>query len=222
VFLKYLKLRKYSFWKQYENIKILNFSSTLYKKLKRWGFNTVYLQRYPKPFEFKDWGKEDKVFFYNRNSMININTVKKLIGKNNFKIHLHKTMDPGYEFVSPTKDDEKKYSITYSEWFENKMDKWAVAEKSAIFIAPRITEGIGQGELEAMALGRAVVAVNAPTLNEYITHNVNGYLYDFNNPQPIDFSNLREVQKNSYRSIIYGYKNWEKKKIGIINFIKSN
>lgn len=212
----------YSFWKQYENLKILNFSKTLYKKIKKWGFNTIHLQRYPKPFEFKDWGKKDSVFFYNRNSLININTVKKLIGKNKFNIHLHKTLDPGYEFVAPTKEDEKKYSITYSEWFVEKKDKWAVAEKSAIFVAPRITEGIGQGEIEAMALGRAVIAVNAPTLNEYIVHNVNGYLYDFNNPQPIDFSNLREVQKNAYQSIIDGYNRWEKKKIEIINFIKSN
>lgn len=210
----------YFFWRQYERLKIINFSRVLHNKLSRWGFNTYYLQRFPKPVKEIKWGDPKKIFFYNRVENININTVKALIGDENFKIHIHKTIDPNQKFIKPTKTDEIKYSITYSEWFENKEDKWKLAQESAIFIAPRITEGIGQGGLEAMARGRAVVAVNAPTMNEYIINHVNGYLYDINNPQQIDFSDVKNIQLNSYNFIKDGYKNWLRERKRIVEIIR--
>ncbi len=39
--------------------------------------------------------------------------------------------------------------------------------------------------LEAMAMGKAVVAADNPTMNEYLTHNVNGYLFNPEDPRPI-------------------------------------
>lgn len=64
----------------------------------------------------------------------------------------------------------------------------AINEK-AIFIAPRDYEGIGLSFLEAMAMGKAVVGVNNPTMNEYIADGKIKYFFDLDNIKEIDFSN---------------------------------
>lgn len=206
-------------WLSYPNLKIINFSKTLHDRVVGWGCNSIQVQRYPKPAKCQ-FGNKNKMFFYCRSESININTVKKIIGGNNIRVHIHNTMDPGQNYISPTKSDIIKYSITTSKWYKTKNEQWEKAKNMAIFIAPRPLEGIGQGFLEAMARGKAVVAVNNPTMNEYIINGINGYLYDNNKPHQIDFSNIVEIQKNAYRSIEKGYKKWKNDKIKIINFIK--
>ena len=71
-----------------------------------------------------------------------------------------------------------------------------------------------------MAMGKAVIAVDNPTMNEYINDGENGYLFDLKRPKEIDLSNIKEVQKNSYEFMEEGYKEWEKNKKRIIDFIK--
>ena len=56
--------------------------------------------------------------------------------------------------------------------------------RAGIYFAPRLYEGIGISFLEAMAMGKAVVAPDNPTMNEYVTHNVNGFLYKPGGPAP--------------------------------------
>jgi hypothetical protein len=43
-------------------------------------------------------------------------------------------------------------------------------------VAPRIIEGVGLVQLEAMARGACVIAFDAPTMNEYIRSRDNGIL----------------------------------------------
>jgi hypothetical protein len=68
-------------------------------------------------------------------------------------------------------------------------------------------------------MGKAVIAPNNPTMNEYITHNINGYLYDFKNPIPIDLKSISEVQSNAFEYIKQGSVDWSKNKLKIIEFI---
>jgi len=71
-----------------------------------------------------------------------------------------------------------------------------------------------------MAMGKAVIAVNNPTMNEYIKNNKTGYLFDLNDPKNIELNNLEKIQKNCYSFMKNGYKKWETKKSEIISFIK--
>jgi glycosyltransferase involved in cell wall biosynthesis len=91
-------------------------------------------------------------------------------------------------------------------------------KKSNIYIAPRTIEGIGISFLEAMALGMVVVAYNNGTMNEYIKHNYNGYLFDSKNYH-IDFDNIDVVLKNSRTIAQNGWIKWEKDKDIICDFI---
>lgn len=208
----------YSYWKNYKNLKIINFSLSLHDKLLKWGFESIYIKYFPKPLELTT-NKENEIFFWQRTDKININLIEKLLGDTRAKIHIHKATDPGFTFTQPTKKQEKKYSISYSDWFPSKTDLYQTLQPCNIYIAPREYEGIGLSYLEAMAMGKVVVAVNNPTMNEYIVNNQTGYLYDINNVKPIDFSHITLVQKQAYESIQRGYLRWLQKRNDIIAFI---
>lgn len=211
----------YDYWNNYRDLKIANFSSTLHKKLKKWNFESMYVQYFLDPQEFRP-GKKDEVFFWQRLTNINISKIIKLFGKKDLKIHIHKAIDPNQEFIQPSKRDEDRFKITYSEWFDTREEMLKVVNQKGIYIAPREYEGIGLSFLEAMAKGKAVIAVDNPTMNEYIEHGKTGYLYDLSNPKEIDLSNIEEVQKNTYKYMQDGYKKWKEDRKRIIEFIKKS
>ena len=74
-------------------------------------------------------GNKDEIFFWQRQTNFNFETLKKLMGDKIFKVHIHKALDPGHEFLQPSKEDEEKYSITYSTWFDSKVQMWKVIKK---------------------------------------------------------------------------------------------
>ena len=208
-----------NFWDDYRDLKIINFSKAMHDKLDGWGFESMYVQYFPKPGDFIS-GEKDEVFFWQRLSNININNISKLFGKGNYKIHLHRATDPGNGFVQPSKVLEKRFNITYSDWCENKSCVLDIIKRKGIYVAPREFEGIGMSFLEAMAMGKAVIAVDNPTMNEYIENRKNGYLFDLRHPKGIDLSNIEQVQKNCYEFMQKGYKRWEVDRQRIVNFIK--
>lgn len=210
----------YSKWKNLRGIKIANFSSTLHKKLLKWGFESMSVQYFPEPHEFIK-GKKNEIFFWQRLTNINISLILKLFGKEKPKIHLHKAIDPGQQFSQPTKEEEKRFGITYSDWFKSRGEMWDLIREKAIYVAPREYEGIGLSFLEAMSMGKAVIAVDNPTMNEYIENNKTGYLFDLSRPEMINLSNIEKIQKNTYEYMRNGYKKWEKDKHRIIDFIES-
>lgn len=206
-------------WYLCKDIKIVNFSSTLHKKLSKWGFNSIYVQFFIEPKEFSP-GIDNEVFFWQRLSKVNINTIKKILAKSNVKLHIHKTADPGHYYVEPTKEDEKRFNITYSEWFDTKEEAQSLVKSKGIYISPRFAEGIGMGFLEAMSQGKIVIANNKPTMNEYIKHGKTGFLCNFRFPRPIKISNIREIQQNAYNYSKAGYEKWLVERKNIIDFIE--
>ena len=212
----------YTVWRKYRKLRIANFSSTLHKKLLRWGFESMAVQYFPKPLEFVK-GKKNTVFFWQRLTFMNINVITKLFGTEKVRIHLHRTVDPpAQQFIQPSPEDEKKFGITYSDWFETREEMLGTIKQKEIYVAPREYEGIGLSFLEPMAMGKAVVAVNNPTMNEYIKDGETGYLFDLSNPKEINLSNMDKVQRKTYKYMCDGYKRWEKDKHLIIDFIEGN
>lgn len=205
-------------WYEYKNVNVINFSKTLHDELKGLGFSSYYFQFFPKPLKITNEGDEKSIFFWQRTNQININTVEKLIDFKDIKhIHFHHAIDPGHEFVEPNAEINKK--ATHSTWFDTREDMQKQMQKSAIYIAPRAYEGIGMSFLEAMAMGRCVIAPDNPTMNEYIKDGENGFLYDLNNPKPVDLSKIREIQKNTIKYIKDGFENWEKEKWEILKVL---
>lgn len=210
----------YKIWYNYQNCKIINFSKTVHEKLLKWGFDSIYLQYFTEPKEFIA-GNKNEIFFWQRVDSINFNYVKKLLDDNEYKMHIHSAPDPNNTFDMPAKEDERKYSLTYSQWFDTREEMQKLIEEKQIYVAPRVFEGIGMSFLEAMAMGKAVVANDEPTMNEYIENGVTGYLFSLKKPQKINFSNIETVQKNAWTFHQEGYKKWMEDRIRIIDFINA-
>ena len=67
--------------------------------------------------------------------------------------------------------------------------------KCGIVIAPRRKEGIGMAFLEAMAMGKCVVANNDATMNEYIRDGETGILFTQGNEKPVGEDKMANVRK---------------------------
>ena len=73
--------------------------------------------------------------------------------------------------------------------------------KCGIVIAPRRKEGIGMAFLEAMAMGKCVVAYNDATMNEYITDGKSGVLFSGSPVNPVDAAKIARVRENLPRAV---------------------
>jgi len=212
------------FWVGCGRVKFLNFSRTLHKRMKRIGVVTSYFQYFPEPSEtYETVGNfpDLRGFFWQRTADITWSQIRKIIAESNFTdFHLHNATDPpGYKFIQPDIHDIEQFKITTSNWFEKKDDYFNILQNINIFFCSRLHEGIGMSFLEAMAMGKCVVAPNNPTMNEYIKHNRTGYLYNPMNPKPIDFSNSRDISRNAKSYIRDGYRLWKSKEDELIDFI---
>ncbi len=205
-------------WNPYKSFTIINFSKTLHEYLCEEGFCSKYIQFFPKPQAISNEGEEDSLFFWQRTNQINVNQCLRMCERLNLKnIHIHKALDPNAYYVSPNKKYD--YHFSYSKWFEKKQDLIDTIEKSVYYVAPRKYEGIGMSFLDAMAMGRCVIAPNYPTMNEYIKDGVTGILYDYENPKPITVKDVRAIQENVYKYIEDGYRKWEEEKYKILDWI---
>jgi glycosyltransferase involved in cell wall biosynthesis len=213
-------------WIGYGKIKFINFSKMLNERMKQIGIVSQHFQYFPPPAHVNqapDDFSELKGFFWQRTSDITWNHIRHLISKSNFTgFHLHNATDPpGYEFVRPEKHEMELYNITISNWFEKKEDYLDVLNNANVIFCPRLYEGIGMSFLEAMAMGKCVVAPNNPTMNEYLEDKKTGYLYDPFNLLPIDFSNAGNISRNVKTIADNGYQLWKSREEKLIDFISA-
>jgi glycosyltransferase involved in cell wall biosynthesis len=158
----------------YRRIRVICFSQSLHQKMMHHGFQSHHIRYFPKPKELS-FGNENEVFFWQRLSNLNINIAAKILEKFPCKLHLHKAVDPLQNFISPSPQQEQKFQITYSDWIEDKSEFHNLMKDKAIYIAPRFREGVGMSYLEAMAMGKVVIANDNSTMNEYIIHGKTGF-----------------------------------------------
>ncbi len=86
----------------------------------------------------------------------------------------------------------EKLSITEKVNFQNfRQDVPDVLAAADIFVLPSLWEGLPIGLLEAMSMGKAIIATNVDGTKDIVTHNSNGYLIELQNlikelPEAID------------------------------------
>lgn len=224
-------------WKEFQQFLIICFSKALQQDLKENGFDTRYIQYFPKPADIQNWGDEHSLFFWQRLSFLNLSTLAKAVNPLGIRhIHLHQAVDPGHDIKPLNAYDEetrsllKEVDFSYSTWFDNKSEFGQAMEQSALFMAPRHYEGIGMSFLEAMAHGRCVIASDTPTMNEYISDGVNGLLYPWQEDSPsrcgravkVPERSIQELQRNAYQTIVEGHATWEKEKHLILQWLQED
>ncbi len=209
------------FWYGYRDVKIISFSQTLYKQLQEKGLSVDYIQYFPKPAAKFLPGDNTSIFFWQRVSEINLQTIRRVLrNKSDLqKVHIHQAIDPGHKVSA--NDGNSPYQIEYSTWYEQKEDMLKDINKSQMYMAPRIYEGIGMSFLEAMAMGRCVIAPDMPTMNEYIQNNQTGMLYNYEKLSALPAFNPEELGKNAYEYVKKGWQKWEQEKQNILAWIKA-
>ena len=186
------------------------------------GVLTRRFQYFPDPARFRSVDySELRGFFGQRNENLDSRHVRSLFENVCFeRFTIHHASDPGCKgIVSPSRRECRAHKIAMTNWFENHDDYLGTLEQANFFIAPRLREGIGISFLEAMAMGMAVAASDQPTMNEYITHQVNGYLCNFDSLALLDVSRFSEVGKRARQSIEAGHICWSKERQQVLDFI---
>lgn len=220
-------------WRDYTSMRIINFSKCFHEELLSWGFDSKYIQYFPQPKPVDNWGKEDALFFWQRQSNLTVGTLA-AAARNLLlsRIHIHKALDPFHHYTEPGAfgpEAERFFAereCTESVWFDRKSDMEDVLRSCALYMAPRRFEGIGMSFLEAMAMGRCVIAPNLPTMNEYITDGQTGLLYDWDDANPThcasavkaDAGQIKAIQERSLAYILEGRKRWEAEKDVILRW----
>lgn len=204
------------------NLKFINFCRAQHEACIQYGLNSLSAQYFPKPEKFDSNRNYDELvgFFWPRRKEITWDMVAKLISKGQIsRLFFHAAPDRGFPPAIPPEKARKQYQISISEWFDTKEELFQLLARANIYFAPRLYEGIGLSFLEAMAMGMCVVAPDTPTMNEYITHGVNGLLYDPDYPAPLDFSEVQRLGARARQSIEAGYKRWLKSIDDVLDFI---
>jgi len=213
-----------SFWLQYRDYKILNFSRSLHRKLETLGLKTKYFQYFlPPDLPMPEHRGPEALhgFFWQRTDQISWDQIHTLISGTDFEsFHLHLAVDPpGYRKVVPSAEDMKKYDIVISEWSDSREEYLKILSASNVFFAPRLYEGIGMSFIEAMAQGKFIVAPDYPTMNEYVVDGVNGLLYDPNNISPLTFPSAIDFEVSVRTRAGDGYEKWISQKAELTDFI---
>ena len=178
----------------------------------------------PVPELKADWsGGLRKVFFWPRKTDLGWSVIRPLLEGHPWQgLHLHVTEHEAVLTAGLTEAERAQFSITQTRWFAEKDDYVKALADCQVFLAPRRTEGIGMSFLEAMALGLAVVAPDGATMNEYIQHGVNGFLYDPAHPRVPDWSLAEACGKQARLSLQEIRTKWERDRPAFAAFLKQS
>lgn len=209
-----------SCWFRHRHAKVINFSATLHARVQWLGLRSLYVQYYqPLPASLPPLpgggtarlAESGLAFHWQRRLDVPWKTAIRLLGDQPVKhIHIHGAADPGQSFETPSEDESLRLGITVSTWFDTKDEYLRLVRDCDVFFAPRVAEGIGQSFIEALGMGKCVVAPDRPTMNEYITDGVDGLLYDPADPRPLDFTRIDDIRIAARQRYEAGLQRWNR------------
>jgi len=211
------------YWKQFRSIKFISFSKTLHEYFSQKKLNSFYLNYFPAYHKVSKMFESNNLtaFFWYRVNSINWDTIKNLITKDSFQtIYIQNNPDPYQTKLLISKKDIEEYNIKFVDWFESKEKYLNFLKSIDVYFAPRVYEGIGLTFLEAMSYGKYIVAVDKPTMNEYIVHNQNGFLYQLDKIEKINFEMISQNKIEKINSSFFN--RWLDSQENIFDFIESN
>lgn len=193
------------------NVRIVSFCRALSRVVGRDGVSVIDCTYYPDPSavgEASEGDSELRVFLWDRGE-VGFDRLKVLLGHQRVgETILRLAPDPGLRSARPSPADVERYRVRLICGPLSRDEHLRLLASCNVFVAPRELEGIGLANLEAMAMGLAVIAPDRPTMNEYITHGVNGYLYDPRRPQEIDLRDAPNVGRRARADVTSGHAEW--------------
>ncbi len=214
------------YWKQMSNlgIKVLKFSSKITESIGSEKIDSLRLDYFIKPTLHQSINKSKKlnIFFWDR-GRINFSDWYRFFDKKEINQIIHFPMpDPGCNVIDDNLFNLKEHKINrINKNFLSKKEYLKLFKKCNVFIAPRKKEGIGISIVEAISKGIFLVGYNDSTMNEYISNNKIGFIFDENTNKKINVKNI--VANYKYRNINaqLNYDKWTKDKSKIIPLLKA-
>ena len=209
-------------WYGYRNFTIISFSRVLYRSLIKLGLNAHYIQYFPPSSGRLTYGDSQKAFYWARRNDMSppaITYILKQLGV--CRLHIHLAPDPGARPLELSEFGDE-FELTVSSWYQHRKDLMKSIRSASYFVAPRKKEGIGMSFLEAMAMGRCVVAADGSTMNEYISSGETGLLLDKH--YNIKSASVRPetIQEGAYHYCMEGQHSWDVAKLKVFDWAVQN
>src|SRR3990167_3145050 len=176
-----------SFWERIpKNVKIIAFTEAINKICTKFKLNYHSLKYHSNlgMHNKVNWKNSRNMFYWNRIGLIGKDDLTRLCRLFHINtLYFQNQLDPGIleklNYSLPAKINNTRI-ITLPHYLPRKT-YLQILSKTNVYIAPRLAEGAGLSFLEALSFGCAVLGYNAPSMNEYIKHKKNGYLFkDYN------------------------------------------
>ena len=208
-----------AFFQQFVGCRFASFSRELHRRLQSIDCRSASFEYWPEPapkrersFAPKDWS----AFFWERRPLEipNMGTVAQQCRLMKLgRLHVHAAPDfatdsLGFSFAG----NMQGVDITTSSWFDDPAEYRKVSGDPLFVFAPRLTEGIGMVQLEAMSRGQIVIAADRPTANQYIGNLSSGILYDPDRPYELPRlteARVAEMSAAAYSRVVFGRQEWE-------------
>jgi hypothetical protein len=165
-----------------KSLRIIAFSDGVVEKARDAGLPTLSLRYYKNPLKFDrvNWESNRTLFYWNRTGLFGPLFLKKMCEALEIRdLYFRGTLDPkinpaaGYQLPNQL----GRTVVHHVSRFDSQQDYFDLLKRCHVYLAPRALEGVGLTFLEAMASGCAVMGYDAPTMNEYIDHGVDGFLF---------------------------------------------
>jgi hypothetical protein len=210
-------------WKpSFNTAKILCFSWALREQVMRRAPVHALVQYYPDPAArpaVRSFDALRGVFWYRRRDIPPEQIFGLTSGTRFESLAIHDAPDPGHEAPFPAGTPPQVDRLIRSAWSADGRSYADALAAANVFFAPRPMEGIGMAVLEAMAAGLCVVAPDAPTMNEYISHGSNGLLHMPGSGLPLDFADAAAMGARARDDMARGRARWEAAIPGLLDFL---
>ena len=204
-----------AFWRSVSHAKFLSFSADLHAKLCGNGLASHYFQYYPESatgVENLSFETKTAVFWLRRpNSIVNERNLARILKHVGIeKMYLHNVSDIEEERADSFPALEAVVDkLSVSTWFDKKQDLIDLIDRANLYISPREYEGIGMSFLEALARGQVVIGCKRSTYTDYVTHEINGLVTDFNEPlRSYSDAEFEAMSRRALEGVEEGYARW--------------
>lgn len=203
-----------------QGLKVIAFCKAIAENLAKHGVDVLPVRYYIEPSATPITELSSPSVFLWQRAEIGFDQVKALFGHwPDVSFVVKVDPDPGTPPCEISAEDREKFRVTEIEGFLPRDEYLELVGKCNIYVAPRSAEGIGLSFLEAMAKGMIVAAPDRPTMNEYIQHRRNGWLFSVQRPQPISPCDLSAMSQATLKEVAEGVGQWHSQATGVASFI---
>tara|TARA_A100001015_G_scaffold231373_1_gene261949 strand:+ start:4313 stop:5341 length:1029 start_codon:yes stop_codon:yes gene_type:complete len=198
----------------FPNIKILSFSDEIRKYCIKYNVKYENFTYMIKPTYDNKKNKNFNIFFWYRGSTKIFDWIKAINFLNYDNIYYFKLVDPKYTNENLSKNFLKKHKIKifqgHKTFSQSKKKYISLLKKSSIFVAPRIKEGIGMSNIEAMSNSKYIIGFNENTLNQYLKKKEMGLLLNTKRKVKVSKKYIIKTEYKRYQNYLKIYKKWLK------------